>query len=57
MNKNKATKETIDDLISEWHDSETTLSLHEYLGLSVEEYATWVNTSELPKNENKTVDK
>jgi hypothetical protein len=36
-------KETdIDDYISEWHESTSSLTLHEYLGMTWEEYGRWL---------------
>lgn len=32
----------IDDFIDCWHDGESLLELHEYLGLSFDEYAAWI---------------
>lgn len=32
----------IDEFVESWHSSETGASLHEYLGLSWDEYALWV---------------
>jgi hypothetical protein len=44
----KTTLENIDDRIEEWHlNPNTEIPLHEYLGLSIETYATWVRTGEL----------
>lgn len=41
--------EQIDDAINEWHTSgpEVTCELHEYLGMSWEEYGLWVTTCDL----------
>jgi hypothetical protein len=36
------TKEEIDDLVDEWHGSETKMSLHEFLGMTEEEYNRWI---------------
>lgn len=33
--------EELDDLVGQWHDSDKQVSLHEYLGMSWEEYAVW----------------
>ena len=33
----------IDDYVDEWHNSATTLKLHEWLGMSRDEYGTWVD--------------
>ncbi len=39
----------IDDLVERWHsDMEDTRLLHEYLGMSREEYAEWMRGSSLP---------
>lgn len=38
----------IHDFIGEWHDSESELSLHEYLGMTWEEYKAWAERDELP---------
>ena len=32
----------LDDLIDEWHQSDSELSLAEYLGMTDEEYMDWV---------------
>lgn len=41
--------EVMDDLIGEWHDSpEDGRTLHEFLGLTWEEYGKWLQTNELP---------
>lgn len=32
----------IDDLIDQWHNGDSELSLHEYLGMTVEEYEEWM---------------
>ncbi len=38
-----ASLEEIDDYISMWHEDENNeLELHEYLGLTLEEYSLWV---------------
>ncbi|WP_342490467.1 hypothetical protein [Bacillus sp. FSL R5-0443] len=34
----KLTKENIDQLVDEWHKSDTDLKLHQYLGLTWEQY-------------------
>lgn len=31
-------------LIDEWHDSDSDLELHEYLGMSLEEYCGWLES-------------
>lgn len=40
----------IDDKIDEWHNSESNLPLHEYLGMTKDEYVSWVKDSNLIKN-------
>lgn len=36
-------EDEIDDFVDDWHeDEETTLELHEYLGMSWDEYSVWV---------------
>jgi hypothetical protein len=44
----KVTKENIHKLIEQWHESESTQELHEYLDLTWEQYKHWVETDELP---------
>jgi hypothetical protein len=39
----KLTQEQVDDLIDEWHTSDSKLELHEYLGWSLYEYRMWVS--------------
>lgn len=34
----------IDDLIDEWHESDSESELYEYLGMTFEEYTHWVET-------------
>ncbi len=34
--------EQIDDYIEQWHESDTDLSIHDYLGMTEEEYFLWV---------------
>lgn len=43
-----ATKENIHDLIDKWHESGSNQELHEFLGLTFEEYKQWVETDKLP---------
>jgi hypothetical protein len=35
-----------DDKIDEWHNSDTPLSLYEYLGLTEEQFKIWLKTPE-----------
>jgi len=39
------TDEQVNDLIDEWHDGDSDLELHEYLGMSLEEYKKFVEGS------------
>lgn len=41
-------REQLDDLVDKWHDSESKVSLHEYLGMTREEYAVWTEFDILP---------
>ena len=43
------TKEVIDDLIDEWHEGDSELPLHEFLGWTEEEYKAWVEFGQLPE--------
>ena len=36
----------LDKIIHEWHDGKSVVSLHEYLGVSEEDYGKWVQDSE-----------
>lgn len=45
----KITEENIDDYLEKWHNSSSDLEVHEYLGLTIEQYARWVETSKLEK--------
>lgn len=38
----KASPEDIDDDIGLWHEGENNGELHDFLGLSIEEYAEWL---------------
>lgn len=45
-------EKTLDDLIEEWHNSgpEETRPLHEFLGMTWEEYGLWVkNSRDIPE--------
>jgi len=35
----------IDDFIEAWHDSESDVELHDYLGMTLGEYTAWVDES------------
>lgn len=32
----------VDDFVERWHESDSSMSLHEYLGMSWDDYALWV---------------
>lgn len=34
----------IERLVEEWHTSDSSLAVHEYLGITFEQYAHWVET-------------
>lgn len=36
----------IDEYIDEWHDGDSELPLHDYLGMSWDEYAAWIESPE-----------
>ncbi len=38
--------ENIEDYVDMWHESESTLELHEYIGLTEDEYETWLRYPE-----------
>jgi hypothetical protein len=38
----EATPEDIDDYIDQWHDNPGNLALHEFLGMTRDEYAGWI---------------
>jgi len=39
----KVTPDQIDDYVGKWHDNSSGLALHEYLGLTCEEYGVWLS--------------
>lgn len=41
----------LEDLVDKWHDSDTKMSLHEFLGMTEEEYSVWVEFDILPNEE------
>lgn len=43
------TPEEVDDRINDWHESDSDLRLHEYLGWTWEEYCVWVETDVIPE--------
>lgn len=50
MAKIEVTEENINDLIGKWHESDSELELHEYVGFTWEQYARWVETGNLTKD-------
>lgn len=42
--QSKVTNDNIDDLLEEWHNSNSQLSIIEYLGLTFKQYGHWVET-------------
>ena len=44
----KLDDDTINDMILQWHDSNSELPLHEYLGMSKKQYAKWIE-KDIPK--------
>jgi hypothetical protein len=42
-----ATKSVFDDKIDEWHEGDSKQPLHEYLGLTKEQYMLWLRKPEL----------
>lgn len=44
--KDDITVDCIDDFVSQWHESDSTLLLHEYLGLTDYEYSIYVELGE-----------
>jgi hypothetical protein len=42
-----AAPDEIDDYIELWHDSDSLLELHEYLGLTWEEYRMWASNKSI----------
>jgi hypothetical protein len=53
MNDNMSRRDKIDDLIDEWHDmypdDDAVVSLHDFLGLTWEEYAIFTEWNVLPE--------
>lgn len=41
--------EDIDDYIDEWHESDSDEELHDYLGMTFEEYSVWVENDSMLK--------
>ncbi len=37
----------IEDFVQRWHDSDSKLELHEYLGMTIDEYALWLNSPDM----------
>lgn len=38
----EAVPDEIDDFVDRWHESDSDLSIHEFLGMTREEYLSWV---------------
>ena len=45
--RGKAEASEIDDFVELWHESGSTLPLHDFLGMTEEEYAAWVQRPDL----------
>jgi len=45
--RGKARPAEIDDFVDLWHESESALPLHEFLGMTSEEYSAWVQNPDL----------
>lgn len=43
----EVSQDDIYDYVTQWHESDSKLPLHEYLGLTSEEYSDWLTTSEI----------
>ncbi|MBB1428228.1 hypothetical protein H5181_17440 [Shewanella sp. SG44-2] len=41
-----ALPDDVDDYVDDWHDSESDVTISEYLGMSSEEYESWVHAPE-----------
>lgn len=39
---------TVDDLVDAWHESDSSMGCHQWLGLTWVEYMRWVRTGVLP---------
>lgn len=57
--QNKCSIEAIHDYIDKWHESDSDVELHEFLGLTFDEYAVWVKKEDealakLLRNKEKT---
>jgi hypothetical protein len=52
MRRMNLTEEKTDQLIEEWHNGKSPLELHEYLGMTIEQYSLFVETNKLPKYTN-----
>ena len=40
-------EKSMDDMITEWHEGDSDMELHEYLGLTLEQYNRWVQIGEI----------
>jgi hypothetical protein len=52
MRRMNLTEEKTEQLIEEWHNEKSPLELHEYLGMTIEQYSLFVEKKELPKYTN-----
>jgi DNA-directed RNA polymerase specialized sigma subunit len=43
------TEDSIDDLVEQWNTTDTDKQLHEFLGMTWEDYCLWVNNKEFTK--------
>jgi len=51
LRRGKVSSSDIDNFIDIWHESNSELTLHEFLGMTEREYKQWVETSKLFSNE------
>ena len=45
-----ASYDDIDDYIDRWHEGDSDKPLHEYLGLTFDEYSDWLTTGDFTEN-------
>jgi Ca2+-binding EF-hand superfamily protein len=53
MRRMNLTEEKVDQLIEEWHNGNSPLELHEFLGMTNEQYSRFVESNELPQYTNR----
>lgn len=51
MTNQLVTEETIEQYIEKWHEGNSQQSLHDYLGLTWDQYKAWAETGKIPKIE------